>query len=198
MTQEKFFESNKYIDVKSLIPKDLCRVATRYALLKEQYEFTPELGKDAQVENAQSVYADTLMETLMTFMLPHMERSTGLELCPTYTYYRVYRPGMALERHLDRPSCEISTTICLGFEYINPPTPDYSWGMYVGENNMIKQQPGDCIIYRGCEVEHWRDPFESANGSYQVQAFFHYINKNGPYYPEYAFDKRPGIGFRHK
>jgi hypothetical protein len=198
MINEDFFRENKYVSVKSIIPKDICRIATRYALLKEQYEFTPELGIEAQVENAQSVYADTLMETLMTFMLPHMEKHTGLSLCPTYTYYRVYRPGMTLEKHIDRPSCEISTTICMGIEYINPPVSDYNWGMYMGENNMIQQLPGDLIIYRGCEVEHWRDPFVSGEGSYQVQAFFHYIDKNGPYYPEFAFDKRPGIGFRHK
>lgn len=198
MTNADFFKENKYVNVKSIIPKDLCRVATRYALLKEQYEFTPETGENAQVENAQSVYADTLMETLMSFMLPHMEKHTGLSLCPTYSYYRVYHPGMTLEKHVDRPSCEISTTICLGIEYINPPSSDYNWGMYVGENNMIEQQPGDLIIYRGCEIEHWRDPFISDIGSYQVQAFFHYIDKNGPYYPDYAFDMRPGIGFRHK
>jgi len=198
MTNPEFFKINKYVSVKSIIPTDICRIVTRYALLKEQYEFTPETGEHAQVENAQSVYGDTLMETLMTFMLPHMEKHTGLTLCPTYTYYRVYHPGMILTKHTDRPSCEISTTICMGLDYVNPPNFEYNWGMYVGENNMIQQQPGDLIIYRGCEVEHWRDPFVSDNSSYQVQAFFHYIDKNGPYYPEYAFDKRPGIGFRHK
>ena len=63
---------------------------------------------------------------------------------------------------------------------------------------LLKHDPGDCIIYRGCELEHWRDPFEVGEGSYQVQVFLHYIDKNGPYYPEYAFDKRPGIAAPHR
>jgi hypothetical protein len=104
-------------------------------------------------------------------------------------------------------------TTCLGFKYVNT-EPGYSWGMYVdpesikiphgtnGEfisNNqpgkMIQQIPGDSILYRGCEVEHWRDPLIGSPGTYQVQAFFHFINKNGPYYPKFEYDGRPGLGF---
>jgi hypothetical protein len=58
---------------------------------------------------------------------------------------------------------------------------------------LLKQNPGDCIIYRGCELEHWRDPFEVGEGSYQSQVFMHYIDINGPYYPEHKFDNRTGI-----
>jgi hypothetical protein len=71
---------------------------------------------------------------------------------------------------------------------------DYRWGMYVEPGACIKQNPGDAIIYRGCDVDHWRDTFESGPNSYQVQAFFHYIDVSGPYYPEYAYDKRPKLG----
>ena len=100
---------------------------------------------------------------------------------------------MELHRHRDRPSCEISTTVCFGFNYKSTPA-DYRWGMYVEPDMLINQDPGDAIIYRGCDVEHWRDPFVASNTSYQVQAFFHYIDVNGPFYPEYAFDKRPKLG----
>jgi hypothetical protein len=193
MNNIDLFKKNKYIAVKKLVPIDLCRVITRYALLKEETEFSPDLGPTAQVENSHSVYGDTLMETMVHFLQPHMEKNTGLKLCPTYTYYRVYRPGMELHRHRDRPSCEISTTICFGFNYKSTPA-DYRWGMYVEPDMLIGQDPGDAIIYRGCDVDHWRDPFTASNSSYQVQAFFHYIDVNGPYYPEHAFDKRPKLG----
>lgn len=213
MTSQEEFKSNRYLDIKGLIPKDICKIATKYALLKEKIEFEPELGADAQVAGAHSIYSDTLMETLMHFTKPHIENITGLELECSYTYYRVYRPGAELKRHKDRASCEVSMTVCLGTRYIDMP-PDYNWGMYVdpdsinkefGPNGefisnekpgkMINQQPGDVIIYRGCEVEHWRTPFNVAKGSYQVQAFFHYIDKNGPFYPQHKFDQRPGIGY---
>jgi len=213
MINPSLFKENKYLNLKKIIPTDLCRIVTQYALLKEELAFTPEIGPNAQVKNAHASYSDTLMETMMNFLLPHMEMNTGLSLCPTYTYYRVYRPGMILNRHKDRPSCEISTTVCFGFNY-NYVDSEYRWGMYVdkassdtaGPNGefisagnpgeLITQNPGDLIIYRGCEIEHWRDPFIAGPGSYQVQAFFHYIDKDGPYYPEYSYDKRPGIGHR--
>jgi hypothetical protein len=212
MNNPDLFKQDSYIAVSKIVPADLCKIVTKYALLQEDAFFAPETGSDAQVPNAHSRYADTLMETLLFFLRSHMENHTGLELVPTYSYYRVYRPGMILDRHKDRPSCEISTTICFGYDY-KTDTPDYSWGMYVdkqsintplgpnGEfltsNNpgkMVTQVPGDAIIYRGCDVEHWRDPFDVGPNSYQVQGFFHYIDKNGPHYPEYAYDKRSGLG----
>tara|TARA_B110000503_G_scaffold65815_2_gene103343 strand:- start:2747 stop:3355 length:609 start_codon:yes stop_codon:yes gene_type:complete len=189
------FKQDKYVHLQELIPLDLCRVVTQYALIKEDVEFTPEPIEYSQVANAHSVYADTLMETMLHFLHPHMEKQTGLSLCPTYTYYRVYRPGMDLKPHMDRPSCEISTTVCFGINYNDKPT-DYRWGMYVHPGIMIPQNPGDLLIYRGCEVEHWREPFDAGAGSYQVQAFFHFIDKNGPYYPEFAYDNRPRLGWK--
>jgi hypothetical protein len=195
MSQQNF-EQNKYTVLEKLVPTDLCRVATKYALMKESIGFEPEKGSGAQVENAHSVYGDTLMETLLHFLKPHIEKSIGLQLFPTYTYYRVYRPGMQLEKHRDRPSCEISATVCLGYNYLQK-QPDYRWGMYVEPNILTGQNPGDAIVYRGCEIDHWRDQFDAGFGSYQVQAFFHYININGPFYPEYAYDKRLGLGHPH-
>lgn len=213
MTSLEEFKNNRYVGLKNIVPQNICRIITNYALLKEKISFFPEEGPDAQVIGAHSEYADALMETMLFFLQPHMEAATGLELAPTYSYYRVYRPGMDLKRHKDRPSCEISTTVCFGINYKHQ-DPDYNWGMYVdkdsvgvwGENGyfksagnsglMMRQNPGDIIIYRGYDIEHWRDIFEGEYGSYQVQAFFHYIDKNGPYYPEFEYDKRPGLGFK--
>lgn len=214
MTQSEQFKQDRYLDIKHLIPKDLCNIATKYALMQSVVDFSPEEDADAQVKGAHSKYSDTLMETIMYFLHPKLEKILGLDLCPTYTYYRVYRPGQELKRHKDRPSCEISTTICLGYNYLGTEE-DYSWGMFVdkdsykidiGENGeffsnnqsgkMIKQAPGDGIAYRGCEIEHWREPFNAGDGSYQVQLFCHFINKDGPYYPEYKYDKRPGLGYK--
>lgn len=196
MTTQQHFLQKKYAVIENLMPIDLCRIATKYALIKETVTFEPENGAGAQVQNAHSVYGDTLMETLMYFLKPHIENAVGLQLCPTYTYYRVYRPGMKLDIHRDRPSCEISSTICLGYKYLQKQS-DYRWGMYVEPNTLVNQNSGDAIIYRGCEVDHWRDHFDAGPNSYQVQAFFHYINIDGPFYPEYSYDKRIGLGCPH-
>lgn len=194
MSNGELFKQQKYIEVKNLVPTDLCRIVTKYALMKEEMEFTPE-GPGTQVDNAHSVYGDTLTETLLYFLRPHIEKATGKQLCPTYSYYRVYRPGDVLKKHIDRPACEISSTVCFGY-YYTLKDEDYRWGMSVADGTLITQNPGDGIIYRGCEVEHWRDAFDAGPNSYQVQAFFHYIDKDGPFYPTWAYDNRPGLGFR--
>ena len=211
MTNEELFKQNMYVDCKQIIPKDICSVVSKYCLMKEENSFEPEEA-DGQVPFSHSVYADTLMETMLYFLLPHMEANTGLRLCPTYSYYRVYRPGQELERHKDRESCEISTTACFSFNYNNTDT-DYNWGMYVDKDSygttslgnfvsannpgiMIEQTPGDILIYSGVDIEHWRDKFEAGINSYHIQGFFHYIDKDGPFYPEWIYDKRPNLGYK--
>lgn len=196
MIKNEFFEKNRYIFIQNLVPLDLCRIVTKYSLMKEENEFSAESKEEAQVENAHSVYSDTLMETLLYFLRPHVEQNTGIKLCPTYSYYRVYRPGMKLDRHRDRESCEISATVCFGYEYLRK-NKEYKWGMYVEPNILITQKPGDAIIYKGCEIDHWRDVFDAGLGSYQVQAFFHYINVDGPYFPKFSYDSRPSLGYRN-
>ena len=212
MTNSKLFKDNYYVDCKSVIPKDLCNLVSKYCLMREENKLDAPEDADGQVPFSHSVYGDTLMETLEFFLLPHMESNTGLRLAPTYSYYRVYRPGMELERHKDRESCEISTSVCFGIQY-NDVDKDYHWSMYVDKDSThtpksgnfisagnlgisVQQSPGDILIYRGVDIEHWRDPFVAGINSYHVQGFFHYIDKDGPFYPEWVYDKRPRLGYK--
>ena len=64
--------------------------------------------------------------------------------------------------------------------------------MYV-EGNPIITEPGDAIVYLGCEAEHWRDEFLAPLYSYHIQGFFHYVNADGPF-KDHANDKRLFIG----
>ena len=50
-------------------------------------------------------------------------------------------------------------------------------------------KPGDMIIYRGCEIEHWREPLWGNN---HAQAFLHYNEKDGEY--DIPYDGRPLLG----
>lgn len=184
------FEKNKYVQVKNFLNSDLCAIATRYGTLQSQTKFFPEVGKNAQIPGTHSLYSDTLMEVLLEVSLPHIEKITGKKLFPTYSYYRVYKPGDELKKHKDRPSCEISGTLCLGYYFDDK---NYSWPMFI-EGTPLHSKPGDIVLYQGCEVEHWREPFDVNPGCYQVQVFLHYVDQNGPY-PEYKFDKRQGLGY---
>ena len=54
---------------------------------------------------------------------------------------------------------------------------------------------GEGLVYRGVELQHWRDVFEADKDSVHVQLFLHYVNADGPY-STLENDKRPAIGLK--
>jgi hypothetical protein len=62
------------------------------------------------------------------------------------------------------------------------------------ENNKgvkINLNPGDMLIYKGNEIEHWREPFD---GEICTQVFLHYNNIATEGSKDNIFDKRPHLG----
>lgn len=190
MNNIELFQKKNYVLIKNVLMPALTNLATTYALLDEKNDFELEEGENPQILNSHSKYADTLMESFLLFLLPLMEENTGLKLYPTYSYYRVYRPGANLVKHIDRPACEISTSITLGYDYKDL---DYEYPIFVEDSKFV-MNPGDMLIYRGCEVEHWREVFNAPTNSFHVQLFCHYVDANGPN-ADWQFDKRPFIGY---
>ncbi|MFC1772578.1 2OG-Fe(II) oxygenase [Pseudomonadota bacterium] len=206
-TAHETFERDRYVVVKGFLPPVLTQFAYRYATMRLASGLLD--TNDAQMPGTPSAYADTFMETLMEMSLPHVSQVVGLELLPTYSYFRIYRQGDLLKPHIDRPACEISVTICLGFNNGDQQDPDYRWPIYMdgsldyrhslkkanamplpNEGTGALLNPGDAVIYRGCEAKHWREAFP---GDHHAQVFIHYVDKNGPY-AENRFDKRPALG----
>lgn len=191
------FHRDGYIKVENVIPKDMCKIFTQYAIFDMLGNFTPETNRP-QVANTHSVYGDYLMESLLLHLKPVMEDNTGLDLMPTYSYYRVYKPGDDLKVHTDRYACEVSATLTLGFNFRSKPS-DYRWGISFhkddGSKTTLYTDPGDMIIYKGCDIEHSRCILEAPEYSYQVQVFLHYVDANGPNIDQ-IYDKRPAIGTR--
>ena len=209
------FKKNKYQVIRGAISKELADIAFTYLqisaeadhwLLANQatHEGNILIGnfKDKQVPNSYAKYADRLMETLLVKTIPIMKAKTGLNLIPTYSYTRLYKTGNILNRHKDRPSCEISTTLNLGGDpwpiFIDPTGSDNVIKEYEGiikpnapKGNKVDLKPGDMLIYSGCELEHWREPFK---GKLCGQVFLHYNHANGPFAKSNLYDKRPLLG----
>ena len=211
------FEKNKYTIIKQAISKELANFCYDYILLKRKVAstlfknrvispFTSLWGvwSDKQVPETYSHYADIAMETLLEKLIPVMKKETNLNLIPTYSYTRVYKKGDVLKRHKDRPSCEVSTTLNLGGDpwpiYLSPnenvgiPESDGGEkGVTVSsevKGLKIDLEPGDMLIYSGCVLEHWREPFEGENCG---QVFLHYNNVEiqGD---KYIYDGRTHLG----
>lgn len=124
--------------------------------------------------------SDIPFEVLLKTKKNKVENLTGLELYPTYSFARIYKTGNELQRHKDRPSCEISVTVKLG------DTGNYNWPIFVN-NSKIELDVGDAVVYKGCDVEHWREKHEIPN-YFLGQVFLHYVDKNGKY-SDYKYDK---------
>lgn len=161
----------KYKLVKNFLSKSEIELAKKYYIMKHRTN-TSEFD-DRQMSSSTSDsawYADHLSESFLLTKLKKVEKETGLELNPTYSFARVYTYLATLDKHTDRPSCEISVTVMVGSSGQN-------WSFYVDgkEFNLV---PGDAIIYLGCESEHWRNEFY---GDWHTQFFLHYVDKNGKY-----------------
>ena len=130
---------------------------------------------DPQVLGAPSVYGDFFVDGLLRDLLPLIKRASGLKLFPTYSYFRVYKPGDVLAKHKDRPACEISVTLSIGYQA------NCAWPMCLeGPNgsSSVSLSPGDGLMYRGMECSHWR---EALDGDHVAQVFLHYVDQMGPH-----------------
>jgi hypothetical protein len=211
------FKTKKYQIIKGALSKELANFIFNYMMLqRDAVDFmmkhnkvnpvNPFIGTrdDKQIPGAYSKYADWVMETLLMFMIPIMKAKTGMDLVPTYSYTRLYEKGNILHRHKDRPSCEVSTTLHLGGDgwpiYMDPTGAD---NILSGRETTTVVKPGapkgtridlkvgDMLIYSGCALEHWREPFE---GNVCSQVFLHYNHANGPFAKTNLYDKRPMLG----
>ena len=209
------FKKKKYQVIREALSKELANFIFNYMMLQRDAvdwmlkhnkvnPANPFIGNrvDRQVPGCYTKYADWVMETLLMYMIPIMKAKTGMDLVPTYSFTRLYEKGNKLKRHKDRPSCEVSTTLHLGGDewpiFLDPSGADF----VIDELKEIHKpgapkgirvdlKVGDMLIYSGCELEHWREPFE---GTICSQVFLHYNHANGPFAKTNLFDKRPLLG----
>jgi predicted 2-oxoglutarate/Fe(II)-dependent dioxygenase YbiX len=194
MTQ---FEVDKYVHLPEFLDKENCA-----QLVNELRKLIADgkTTKDEQCPLSQAIHGAPVFDSLLEQLVPNFEQASGKKLFPTYAYARLYAPGDELKIHTDRPACEISATLTLGFD-------GDVWPIYVGDyaeqgreittqqgetkyltnEREIKMGVGDAVLYRGMDKVHWREPYKE--GKWQAQVFLHYVDANGPH-AEWKYDKR--------
>jgi hypothetical protein len=183
------FKDNGYVHLKNVLDEQSCKNLTEYLknLVNQQQTIN-----DEQCPKSQAVHGAEEFDKLLEALTPYFEEKLGLKLYPTYSYARLYnQEGEELKNHRDRPACEISATITLGFE-------GDVWSIYMGDDEdktvnvgKIDMSIGDAVMYRGCDKWHWREPY--FEGQWQAQVFLHYVDQDGPY-AEWKYDKRESLG----
>jgi hypothetical protein len=177
------FAKDKFVMLPAVVQKPLLSSLLKYALKRVALGHV-EFEKEAPATPV--VYADPMMDMLLINLAPAVERATGLEVYPTFSYFRVYKRGDVLARHKDRPACEIGLTVNLGCEAERP------WSLFIeGPNGVsaLAMEPGDGVVCRGFDCPHWREAFE---GEYSVQLLLFYVDRHGPLV-EWKFDKRGAL-----
>jgi hypothetical protein len=182
------FKDNGYVYLKNVLDEQSCKNLTEYLknLVNQQQTI-----QDSQCPLSQAVHGAEEFDKLLEALVPYFEQQSGLKLYPTYSYARLYnQQGEELKNHRDRPACEISATITLGFE-------GDVWSIYMGDHedktnsSKIDMAIGDAVMYRGMDKYHWREPY--VEGQWQAQVFLHYVDANGPH-AEWKYDKRESLG----
>ena len=156
---------------------------------------------EEQVEGSLARYWHPQYRTIHTGVRLKLEKIIGRKLYNTYYYDRFYFSGQKLERHMDRDACEISVSIHVS---TNLEGEDAKWPFWIktpdkyadkkktqvlvpGEERSLSLEPGDGVLYKGCERPHWREAmpgrvkkvFGKKVEPYYHQIFFHYVLQDG-------------------
>ena len=183
------FDSVGYKYIPKLFDEATMRIVSQYfenKLFREEIKPDP---RAAQTRNTViSYYADPLVEVLLKQAMDFISETIGHKLVPTYSFFRVYQPNEELSKHTDRPACEISVTVNVAS--LGEPNKIHMKAKGK-ESSAFALKPGDGVVYKGCEIEHWREPLNE--GQLIVQFMLHYVREEGDY-AHHIFDGRPKLG----
>ena len=177
-----------YLIIKNAISKELAKfIALEFSMMETTCRHLyPGANLADLCDNTFARYSPLMMEALAVELQPKIEHAVGMKLFPTYSYARIYYEGSELQRHFDRPSSEVTVSVCL--------EQDEQWPLYVknseGIEHAINLDVGDAGIYSGRKHEHWRNPLK---GKRHVQAFLQYVNAEGND-AWLKYDTRPCLG----
>ena len=173
----------KYQIVRGLISPDTAHIVCTN-LLDEVLQKNAVGGKgfpSAEHDQTLNFVSNDILLVLHTLLTSRVEEITGnTKLYPTYYYGRTYLRGADMFAHKDRGACQNSLTMNLGQSHAFP----FCIEKENGEYEEIDLQPGDAVIYRGCEWNHYRPVFE---GDWYTQIFLHWVD-GSPKNNEYRYE----------
>ena len=196
-TNNKEFDEEGYFVIRNLVDPEklICDVPEIRGQMhywgKKEHEFNY-VPDEQQVSGSLARYNVPEYKPVHLEIKSKLEDAIGKKLFPTYFYDRFYFVGQELKMHTDRDACEISVSVHIGTNTKKP------WPFKIrtcyGMEASLELNPGDGLLYKGCERPHWREPLESKYGkfvnrirkwlkkeddTYYHQVFFHYVLANG-------------------
>ena len=203
------FMKDRYVVFRNFIPKDTIDLIMDMWRSVEQHPNPGDLMKHEQrdityknpkssIGKSKGGYCTPWGNALHNWVHKKLDDHFDMDLGMTYSYSRKYDRGAFLGSHVDRPSCEVSATLCL--DYV---TDDQSpWPIWVRNDanylsataeriknesqdmtqrerlkngcKKILLEPGDLLMYQGPNIPHWRDYLL---GEYSYHIFLHWYNR---------------------
>ena len=205
-TRNESFDKNGFLVLQNLYdPQELFhpvpKIRGQLNYRSKKLDDVEYIEEESQVEGSLARYWHAQYRKIQSDIRLKIEKQIGRKLYNTYYYDRFYFPGQELKKHTDRPACEISISV-----HISTNLEEY-WPIFIktpyvfaesqectkvkklintGDIVAVNLNPGDGVLYKGCERPHWRDKmpgtFEMMSGGeelYYHQIFFHYVLQDG-------------------
>ena len=205
-TRNESFDKNGFLVLQNLYdPQELFhpvpKIRGQLNYRSKKLDDVEYIKEESQVEGSLARYWHPQYRKIHSDIRLKIEKQIGRKLYNTYYYDRFYFPGQELKKHTDRPACEISISV-----HVSTNLEEY-WPIFIktpyvfaesqectkvkklintGNIVAVNLNPGDGVLYKGCERPHWRDKmpgtFEMMYGGeelYYHQIFFHYVLQDG-------------------
>lgn len=168
-------ESVGYAVIPALVPAAQRSALRHYyrALIAERHV---RFG-DGQVERRFAQHNEPVARLFLSALSSVVSAVARRPVRPAYAYFASYREGAVLKRHRDRPQCELSISLLIDYE---PGDADVSpWPLWLARGSeepghAVHQRPGDGIVYKGCDLDHWRTALPRGHRS--THLFLHYVS----------------------
>lgn len=189
------YHKNGYAKINQLIPAVVARALVhrlRIDLSESGLQFnnfaaTSKLLNKPAIEIYGARYKP--MTTFLWGLTPAMSQAVGLELLPSYCFFRIYQAGDICRVHSDRGACEHSLSLTLAY------SDDIPWEFQVGRQPLgdvkpfaesfdeepfstVAMQPGDAVLYQGPRYRHGR--IKPNPNRWSAHMFLHWVEPNGP------------------
>lgn len=197
------YEKGGYAHLERLIPAEVTKALLDQfwrdlfdEKLPVRFKQNPLLTKPAMELHGSKAPAIT---TFLWGLTPTVSELTKCDLLPTYAFFRLYQNGDQLRVHHDRPACEHSLSLTLGY------SDGEVWSFDIGHNeaprkvghaedfggetySTIRMLEGDAVLYRGIRRRHGR--LTANPNKWSAHLFLHWVDRQGPY-RKHAFERWP-------
>jgi len=131
-------------------------------------------------------------------LTPRIAAAAGVDLLPTYAYFRLYQHGDVCRVHSDRLACEHSLSLTLAYaddlpwefsvateqtDALDPAIAEDFGALSFGS---VAMRAGDGVLYQGIRHRHGR--LRANPNAWSAHLFLHWVDRDGPY-KEQAFDQ---------